>query len=178
MTLLLDPRQTTLPSNYKQEIEHLLKQHFSRVVNKDKYQRINIRRKFLLEDATKQFNRDSFDISKLIRVTFIGESAIDTGGPRREFFRLLSIALFSTCNLFEGYPSSVTPSHNVLSLNGQHYKNAGKMITTSIIQGGPAPSCFAAPVADILIYNEVRSVVDLSEIHDMEIREKMNKVML
>ena len=142
-------------------------------MKRDEYQKVNVRRNFLLVDATKQFNRESFDVTKLLRVSFIGESAIDTGGPRREFFRLLSIALFSTSNLFEGYPSSVTPSHNILSLSGQSYKLAGKMISTSIVQGGPAPRCFAAPVADILIYNEVKSDVDISEIHDMEIREKL-----
>ena len=66
-------------------MEHLLQQHVSRVVRKEDYQRINIRRQFLLQDALKQFNRSSFDVSKLLRITFLGESAVDTGGPCFDF---------------------------------------------------------------------------------------------
>ena len=52
------------------------------------------------------------------------------------------------------------------------------MIATSIIQGGPEPHCFARPVADILVYNEIHSDVDMQQINDFEIREKMKKVSL
>ncbi len=78
-------------------------------------------------------------MGKIIQVSFIGEAAIDTGGPRREFFRLLTAAiLLSNSSTFEGYPASVTPSHNITALNNQEYYLAGKMISTSIIQRGPA----------------------------------------
>ena len=45
--------------------------------------------------------------------------------------------------------------HNVLALSTDQYALAGKMIATSIVKGGPAPHCFAAAVADILVFNEV-----------------------
>lgn len=128
-----------------------------------------------MEDATKQFKRKSFDVFKMIQVSFIGEVAIDTGGPRREFFRLLTVAILSNSVTFEGYPSSVTPSHNLTALNNQSFYIAGKIIATSIIQGGPAPRCFATPVADILVYGEVKSQMDISEIPDIDIRNKLNK---
>ena len=60
-------------------------QHRDRVlVSKDEedYQRINVRRSFLLRDALRQICKDSFDSNKLLRVVFIGEPAIDEGGPR------------------------------------------------------------------------------------------------
>ena len=128
-----------------------------------------------MQDALKRFNRSSFDVSKLLHITFLGESAVDTGGPRREFFRLLLIELFSASNLFEGYPSAVTPTHNVLALSNGCYRTAGLMIATSIIQGGPAPHCFATLVADILVYGKVQSDANMSEIINVEIREKMEK---
>ena len=159
-----------------EEVHHLLQQHFSRAIQTNEYQRINIRRQFLLQDATKQFQRKSFDVSKLIRVQFLGEAAIDTGGPRREFLQLLLVDLLTKSGLFEGYPSSATPMHNVLALSTDQYALAGKMIATSIVQGGPAPHCFAAAVADILVFNEVASEADLSEIHDVEIQGKMKRV--
>lgn len=82
-------RKSVNPSTL--EFEFLLKEHFSHVVKQDEYQKLNVRRKFILEDATKQFKRKSFDVGKTIQVSFIGEAAIDTGGPRREFFRLLTV---------------------------------------------------------------------------------------
>ena len=63
------------------------------------------------------FQHQSFDVSKILRVCFLGEAAIDTGGPRREFFQLMMVELLSEPSLFEGYPSSVTPTHNVLALS-------------------------------------------------------------
>lgn len=107
---------------------------------------------------------------------FVGEAAIDTGGPRREFLQLLLVELLSKSSLFEGYPASVIPTHTVLALSTDAYSIAGKMIATSIIHGGPAPHCFAAAVADILVFNEVKGAVDLSEIHDADIQEKMTRV--
>ena len=65
---------------------------------------------------------------------------------------------------------------NVLALSADQYALAGKMIATSIVQDGPAPHCFAAAVADILVFNEVVSEADLSEIHDVDIQGKMKRV--
>ena len=47
------------------------------------------------------------------------------------------------------------------------------MIATSIIQGGPAPHCFSAAVADMLVHCEVQSDIDLPEI---VVQEKMTQV--
>ena len=68
------------------EVQHILKQHMNRAVDKANHQRVNIRRQELLKDAFRQFKRTSFDATKMLRITFLGESAVDGGGPRREFF--------------------------------------------------------------------------------------------
>ncbi len=54
-------------------------------MEKDPPVRINIRRKTLWEDFIKERNR-RVKPEKLVKVVFIGEPAIDDGGPRREFF--------------------------------------------------------------------------------------------
>ena len=41
------------------------------------------------------------------------------------------------------------------------------MISTCIIQGGEAPVCFSNAVADLLVYDEVRSPVCLEDIPDL-----------
>jgi hypothetical protein len=47
--------------------------------------RINIRRKTLWEDFTKE-RRKRVKQQQKLKVVFLGEPAIDDGGPRREFF--------------------------------------------------------------------------------------------
>ena len=46
---------------------------------------VTVRRKHLWQDYTKA-RQNSYHPSNLIKITFCGESAIDDGGPRREFF--------------------------------------------------------------------------------------------
>lgn len=112
----------------------MLERHFCRVIRKDEHQRINVRRQYLLKDALAAFQRQSFDASRILRVCFVGEAAVDTGGPRREFLQLMMVELLSDASLFEGYPSSVIPAHNVLAMSSGKFALAGKMIATSIIQ--------------------------------------------
>ena len=159
-------------------MEHILQQHFSRVVTKEAIQRVNVRRSDLLQDAIRQFSRSSFDVSKLLKVCFIGESAVDDGGPRREFFRLLLQELFSASGLFDGYPESTSPQHNVVAIAQSQFSMAGKVIAASIVQGGPAPACFSPAAADMLVYNEVLSNVRLSDIVDAEVQMQMQRVCL
>lgn len=171
-------RTTSIPVLSNHEMERILQQHFSRVVTKEAVQRINVRRSYLLQDATRQFSRPSFDVSKLLKVCFIGESAVDDGGPRREFFRLLLHELFSASDLFAGYPESTLPQHNVMAIAQSQFCMAGKIIAASIVQGGPAPACFSPAAADMLVHNEVRSNVQLTDIVDAEVQIKMQRVWL
>lgn len=65
--------------------------------------RISVRRKNILEDFLAIRKKPWFNLSNVFKVTFIGEPAIDDGGPRREFFSglfcnlLMSYIRFNTC---------------------------------------------------------------------------------
>ena len=72
--------------------------------------KMDIRRKFILSDAIKEGHKAKFSHKKSLKVThntscctihsatvspvpqisFVGQSSVDTGGPRREFLRLLA----------------------------------------------------------------------------------------
>jgi hypothetical protein len=93
----------------------------------------------------------------------VGESAVDDGGPRREYFKLLN-AIGSKSELFHGYPCHVVP-----------WKN-GKMIATAIVQGGQPPVYFAGAVADFLVLDSVKSPVDIEDTPDFLIRQSLEKV--
>ncbi len=52
------------------------------------FSRIHVLRSDLWKSALKCFRRASFDVSKPIKVVFVGEPSEDQGGPLREFFTL------------------------------------------------------------------------------------------
>lgn len=51
-----------------------------------------IRRKHVFVDALHAV-KNGLDVTKHLRVTFVGEPAVDAGGPLREFFHLLMISI-------------------------------------------------------------------------------------
>lgn len=68
------------------------------VIDRSSVSRFNINRNNILDGAFRGFRRKSFHPSKCITVKFADddgtfEEAVDLGGPRREFFRLLLHAL-------------------------------------------------------------------------------------
>ena len=66
------------------------------------YQRLAVRRSHLFLDAARHFSKSSFDVSKMLKVVFIGESSVDVGGLRREFFQRLMKEAFTESGLFAG----------------------------------------------------------------------------
>ena len=65
-------------------------------INFSNKMRINVRRKHIFQDFLAIRKKPWFDLGKVFKVTFIGEPAIDDGGPRREFFSgLLRLTIIS-----------------------------------------------------------------------------------
>ena len=127
------------------------------VEESDVSQRINVRRSNLLEDALCQFRRPNLDVKRPFRVRFLGEPAVDTGGPRREFFQLFLQEMKTTASLFDRTPNGLIFAHNITALSRGDFRVAGKIVAASILLGGPPPVCFIHPVADELVCSEVQS---------------------
>ncbi len=77
--------------------------------------RITIRRKFVLQDTLHQF-RIGLDIAKHLKVVFVGEPAVDDGGPLREYLYLLMKAVAQNNTLLAGPDDNRVPRHNVVEL--------------------------------------------------------------
>jgi len=133
-------------------IKHVIQQHQARVIKSkdDDVQPIRIQRSHVFSDALRQFSKKSFDMEKMLRVQFIGQEAVDAGGPRRELFHLLTHEIFTTSKLFYGFSDHVIPCHNAKVVTNNKYYYVGKMVSTCIVQGGEVPVCFAKAVADYL----------------------------
>lgn len=84
---------------------------------------------------------DAFEAFCPVRVNFIGQPAVDSGGPRREFFtRLFQEFAYSTqglaANLFEGEEGRLLPPYSISTVCSGVMKVIGKMIAYSIVQCG------------------------------------------
>ena len=137
--------------------------------------RIIVRRKHILEDTLHKL-RNGIDISKHLRVTFIGEPAIDDGGPMREYMRLLLGSVVSNNSLFCGEMDSRFLRHNVIELNKKTYFHVGQILSITLVHGGPAPSFFAQPIADYILYGLDKVKVSITDVQNVVIKRRLQKV--
>lgn len=155
--LLLDFRQKVLP------------------LDEEDKSRLIIRRKHLFADAFHKF-RTGIDLNKHLSITFVGEAAVDTGGPLREFLRLLNLSMFRNNTLFCGTETSRVPTHNLVELEKRSYFFIGACIALSFIHGGPPPRCFSSAVADYIVYGIQSVKVTPDDIPDNTMKDKVLKV--
>ena len=160
-------------------IRRVLTEHTRRFLVQDveaPQQRINVRRSNLLEDALCQFRRHNLDVERRFSVRFLGEPAVDTGGPRREFFRLFLQEMKTTACLFEETQDGLIFAHNVAALSHGDFRIIGKILALSILLGGSPPACFIPPVADEIVYGEVKCSLPTTLISDSDIVDKLLQV--
>ena len=119
-------------------------------VDKEQYTRIVVCRKHLWDDAMSHIK--SLDECKHIRVTFIGEPAVDEGGPLREFLHLLTAEIARKIMISSSVEYKSVPQHSVMELENQTYYAVGKSLALSLMHGGPAPCFLARTVIDYIVY--------------------------
>jgi hypothetical protein len=145
--------------------------------------RISVSRENILEDSIIHFKKHDYNCSYQVRVRFEGEPAIDAGGPRREYFTMLLKSLVScksSIRLFEGKEGRLLPMKNTDALRGQLFKIAGRMISTSIVNGGPGFPCLSPPVYEYLVQGfteELVSNINKDDIFDIDASQAIDKVM-
>ena len=147
-------------------------------VNTADYTRIVVRRRCLFKDALHYF-KTGIDYEKYIRVSFIGEPAVDEGGPLREFLQLLIGEIATNNALFCGSEECRVPVPNMTELGKGTYKYVGAMLAVSLIYGGPAPAFFAPSTAQYMIRGDLDHIkASACEVPDYDILQKLQKVIL
>ena len=154
----------------------VLQHHRRECLDADKSQtyRITIRRSEVWKDALRNFKRP-FDTSQHLRITFLGEPAVDDGGPRREFFMLFMSSLNWQESLLEGPRDRRIMRHNTKALDDDVYRTIGKIVALSIIHGGPGPVFLAESVVNYL-FDGKQVKVQIGDIPDVSIQDKLKKV--
>ena len=135
-------------------IKQLLLSHTSKVLtdDSDKMQRLTIRRNYIFADTLSILRRPGFHFNWNVHITFVGEPAVDAGGPCREFFRLIIHEIISNNRLFQGPMHARFPCHNMQELEKGTYKHIGQIISLSLVHDGPGPHCLAPWVVDYILY--------------------------
>lgn len=110
----------------KASASELIEAHWQRVLpsNNEVRVRLVIWRKLFLEDALHKM-RSGLDLTKHLRVTFVGEPTVDAGGPLRELFHLLLMSMAQNNRLFCGALTARIPNHNITELQRRTYFYVG-----------------------------------------------------
>ena len=131
---------------------------------------ITISRKAIFATARKAIDRRRFSFLKPVFVTFAGEEAVDEGGPKREFFRLLMREICDS-SIFHGSWFS----HDLGLLADNRYELAGKLVAWSILHGGSGPRCLSVTGFDFRTSVEVNHKVAIESVADHEMKEILGK---
>ena len=110
---------------------------------------MKIRRKNVWEDSLTKLERAKEDECKPIKVQFIGEPAVDQGGPSREYFGLINYAAQRKLM------SHTSFRHNISALQGREYYAFGQLTALGLLQGSPGPRCFSRTVVDYILTGSV-----------------------
>lgn len=157
-------------------IETILREHRWNVLplSIDDKVRITVRRGHLWSDVLHKL-RNGLDLSKHLKVTFVGEPGVDEGGPLREFLFLLISSIAQNNTLFQGGSSARVPMHNVVELQRMTYYHVGACLALSIVHGGPAPQFFSSAVASYIAYGARKLEATVDDVPDEGIGEKLIK---
>ena len=161
-------------------MQEILREHRSVVLRRaDATQRINVRRSQLLNDSLAAFSRATFDPTCRLKIRFIGEPAVDEGGPMREYFRLFTQSLSMASSLFQVSAGGLLPVHNIPALGKNTYKLCGQTLAVGIIHGAQSPVCFTPETAQFLVHGTILKRQEeemLGAIPDADIQGKLQKV--
>ncbi|XP_071119431.1 G2/M phase-specific E3 ubiquitin-protein ligase-like [Haliotis cracherodii] len=103
------------------------------------------------------------------------EEGVDTGGPRREYLRLLLQSIVSDSKMLHGDENQgflIRPHISAYWKN--HFRVMGVMLATIIAQGGQSPAIFAPPVVDAILDIDQSPSVDY--VPNRRKRESLTKV--
>ena len=135
--------------------------------------RIKVRRQAVWEDTRiKLIHVQDEDLRKPVKVQFIGEPAVDNGGPSWEFFTLMNAAAYSKL-MCDGIFR-----HNISSLDKREFYLYGQITALGLMQGFPGPKCFNKTVVDYILTGDIGQLhPDVEDIPDPNVKQSLKSLM-
>ena len=155
------------------KLQEKLSEHKKVELGNAGFLRIKVRRQAVWEDTQFKFSRIQHDdVKKPIKVHFIGEPAVDSGGPSREFFSLINASANSKLM------SGGVFRHNVTSLDKKEFYLYGQMTALGLMQGFPGPKCFNQTVVDYILTGNIDNLhPDVEDIPNSNVKQSLETLM-
>jgi hypothetical protein len=115
--------------------------------------RIKVQRYHVWEDTLIKVQRDEDAVKNEVKVQFIGELAVDQGGPSREYFSLINEAAQRKLM------AQFVFRHNFFALNRREYYAFGQLTAIGLLQGSPGPRCFTKSVFDYICSGNIDKLI-------------------
>jgi len=138
----------------------------------------------LLMQALQIYKNPSFDPSRPLTITFDKQPAVDTGGPKREFYTQLLYSIATSDGsilavMFEGEEGRLIPSYNSSVIYSGMMRVVGIIIAHSIVQCGVgfpylSPVCYWYLVTGDV--SKAISYCNTSDVRNIEYAELIHKV--
>ena len=117
-------------------LSDILCRHTNKIISYRDVQVISVRRAHVWEDTKGFLAKPFVDWSRCLEIHFVGEPAIDGGGPKREFFCLSLHGAINDSTLFrELSPSIYLPVSSTHSLLQRFFFNFGRIVSVSLLHG-------------------------------------------
>ncbi|KAL5470935.1 hypothetical protein EMCRGX_G028994 [Ephydatia muelleri] len=101
-------------------------------INYDKVTNIEVRRGSVFANALRAARRPTFCVSGALKVEFIGEPAVDAGGPKREFFSILAKEMSQI--IFEGPVNMISFKHDPAGIEANMFYCIGMLMAMAVVQ--------------------------------------------
>nr|XP_055049938.1 uncharacterized protein LOC129436070 isoform X2 [Misgurnus anguillicaudatus] len=133
----------------------------------------------ILRSAVQAFSRRLFNPGARLDVIFVddtktAEGAVDSGGPTREFLRLLLKAVQQS-SIFEGPENSKRLRLDSEALHKGLYRQISRMISVCIIHGGMGPHFFSERLF-LQVCGKPTPLATLVEVDDESFKEMLCKI--
>ncbi|XP_049416170.1 G2/M phase-specific E3 ubiquitin-protein ligase-like isoform X4 [Epinephelus fuscoguttatus] len=186
-TLLLKPHEAfdgRIPSDVRQPKERVpiseILGELGDQIDNTQVCKFNINLSAVLDGALRGFRRLSYDPKKKTFIKFSDdrgttEEAVDLGGPRREFLRLLIKALADS-DMFSGPEGNLNLALSASAVRDDRYFIAGRAIAVSLVHGGPPPCFLSRTLFTCLTEGPDACCPVLEDITDIDLYSKLKKI--
>ena len=116
------------------------------------------------------------ELNHLIKIQFVGEPAVDQGGPRNEFFSLIHNEV-SNSGMFIGKENRKCFNHDILALQQRNFYIYGQLCYIAVMQGSPSPCFFAPSVVDYIVYGKIEKVETcIEDVPNQKVKQKLEEL--
>ena len=140
----------------------------------DSHTKLIVRRRRVWNDSNETLKRFIGVNIKHLKTDFVGEEAVDEGGPLREFFSLIFEGVQK--HIMTGGNNSFTFLYDVRKLGDGYFFRFGQLIAFSLLHDCPGPRKLVESVAKHMLEFQSFTVPSIKTVPDFELQTKPTEI--